>query len=65
LAKLVDDAWWEAACASERAAVAADHRKAEAVAEDALWDSVVADGLEAEGNDADPSVGLVNARDGQ
>ncbi|MDR2380847.1 MAG: hypothetical protein LBE08_06700 [Bifidobacteriaceae bacterium] len=52
LAKLVDDAWWEAACASERAAAAADRLDPETQAEGALWDRTVGDGLAEETTDS-------------
>jgi predicted transcriptional regulator len=46
LDKLIEEAWWEAACRSERAAAAADRQNPAVAAEESLWDQTIADGLE-------------------
>jgi hypothetical protein len=53
LDKLIEDAWWQAVCAAERAAVVADQANPAVAAEDALWEATVSDGIGPEGTDPD------------
>ncbi|MDR2348373.1 MAG: hypothetical protein LBD90_07150 [Bifidobacteriaceae bacterium] len=45
LARLIDQAWWHAAWAAERAAQAADSANPEVAAEDSDWEETLADGV--------------------